>query len=420
MTVVYEFLTDITGPRGLKGERGEPGIAGGNALANDAATATYVESSASSTRAALDSRYATRQDATPLLYFHGRLGNRQSAPANIVFLGDSISTEYGANAAGRGFGPQCVQRLRSMYPIDSQTGYGIDPATAVGGYGMVAGYPSGNILQWFLTQGNLVFTGNYEPIERGWGLSAVRLSGPLSNNTSMKLKFRGTACDIYFEAANVNTSVLIKVDAGADVQHIQTPGGPSVYRVSGLTLGEHEVLIKGQYGTDNIVTGIMTYSNDPDWGIRFVNAGKSGAKAVDFAPTLGGNSSWLNHWNTLPPHLIVISFGTNDVTGTVASYQAALQDIADAIRAKSTVVPIVFAMMFRRGDRTQAVWDTYKEAMKSVQANTARSLFVDLGERFPDGTTADNLGLMSDALHPNSAGHGVLGHYLAEVIAPRM
>lgn len=421
MAVDYKLLSDLNGPRGLRGLPGEPGIAGGNALANDAATATYVESSVSDTRSALDGRYATRQDANPLLRFHGRIGNRQSLACNIMFMGDSIATEYGANAAGRGFGPQAVQRLRSMFPIDNATGYGLSSTTVIGGYGFIPARPSGAILSWFTSNGYLAYDGNYEAVDAGWALSAVRLPGAAggAGTAAVTLKFLGTGCDVQFAPGTTQTSVMISVNGGAEVQHVMTPGAASSYRVSGLTRGLQEVKVRGQYGNP-VCYGFMTHSGDSDWGIRFVNAGKSGSRAVDFAPTLGGNSSWLTHWDALPPSLIVLSWGTNDVSNSAASFEAALTDVADAIRAKSSTVPIVFMMMFRRSDRTEAQWAEYTDAMKRVQALTTVSVFIDAGERFPDAATANGLGLMSDSLHPNSAGHGLLGHYLAEMIAPRI
>lgn len=374
------------------------------------------------TRTTLDSLYTGTEDEgiSPLAYFHGRIGNRSSQPCNIMFMGDSISTEYGASAAGRGFGPQTVQNLRSLYPIDSQTGWGLTSTFETGGYGFVPGRPTGTMMDWFVNNGWLTYTEGWEATTYGWAQSGIQLVGATGGAgvSSVTFKWLGTGVDLYFNSGSTSNSVWLSVDDGAETSLVMDPGNQQVHRVSGLSRGIHSIKVRGRFGRCQLA-GFMALNNDTDWGIRYVNAARSGTKALDFAPD--ASTGWLRHWETLSPSLVVIAFGTNDVSNSAATFESSLRAIAQAIRTRTSRVPVVFAMMFRRYDRTEAQWAPYRAAMKQVQEETTFSMFVDFGDRFPDGATANQVqyDLMADNLHPNTAGHGVLAQYLASRIAPR-
>jgi lysophospholipase L1-like esterase len=324
--------------------------------------------------------------ATPLRPWLAALAKRDTSPADMYTLGDSITEGVGVSTKGARWADLLLSNLRAW----------AQPAGVTGGEGFVPiAYNLNNFPQRWTTTGTLgttVFAQSYGP-----GLRAYQLNG----GVAASLTFTGTGCDILYVKGSWGGTMQVAVDGGTATNVPQfnatAADGFRYQGIRGLDPGVPHTVTVTASGVI-IVAGAVVYNGDETQGIRLLEAGRSGATCAGFVASLPAVQAQVT---TLAPSLVLINLGTNDYNaGTTAAANASVVLIAGWNPLSST----------------QAAWQPYRTAVAAVAAATGAAVF-DMGARYGD-TKTDTLGLTIDRTHPNAAGHRLYADSLTDFLLP--
>ncbi len=382
----------------------------------------------------LDARYASQPfvDATAAIKmsllrpFKAKMALRNSAPVNILCLGDS--TVEGArctNAQTRWQG-----RLRDM--LRSRLGQSV-----AGGFGYVpAWYSTGDQQTPSPSQFSSTISHTGSGQSRGtygFGRRCLAMNpGDVSTLTiPVTGPYKSTSADVMWAKASTSaTSIVIKLD-GTQVYTAATnsgsPAGAQTYRVAIPQDGAQHVITVEATGQVLYFEGWFLYNGDESSGIRVIDGAASGAPSSWFSYTSassGGNQNFMLDnvlWAT--PALITLMVGINDFynstaqLATPAQYLANLQTAISNIRAKlvGQVPPIIIMRQYERGPTGSTAslpyqWAAYSAAIDQLIAADPSLLLYDFQARMPPGVQTSALGLINaiDLTHLTDTGGGYL------------
>jgi lysophospholipase L1-like esterase len=205
--------------------------------------------------------------------WYSALANRESAPANILFVGDSVTEGYYTSAESRRWTELFRDAIQRMYRIG---GAGFIPAR----HTVPASPPTS---PWVAVGGDTTDYGF------GIGRRALTLSNVAHSNT---LTFSGDRVWVlYTQGAGVG-GMSISIDGGAAVNidtNAATMKSGRVWDSGALSLGTHTVQVKpvgfgAAPATINcVVDGAMVFSTDYSGGVHVWEGGHAGY--------------WSNHFN---------------------------------------------------------------------------------------------------------------------------
>jgi lysophospholipase L1-like esterase len=341
--------------------------------------------------------------ATPLRPWLAALAKRDTGPADVYALGDSITEGVGVPSRGARWADLLLANLRTW----------AQPAGVSGGEGFVPiAYNLDNFSQrWTITgtPGTNVFAQSYGP-----GLRAYQLNG----GVAASLTFTGTGCDILYAKGSWGGTMQVSVDGAAATNVPQfnatAADGFRYQGIRGLDPGVPHTVTVTASGVI-IVAGAVIYNGDETQGIRLLEAGRSGATCATFVTNLAAVQAQVT---TLAPSLVLVNLGTNDYNaGTTAdAFQTSLQTLVRGIQTAAPNAPVVLVAGWNPLSSTQAAWQPYRTAVAAVAAATGAAVF-DVGARYGDAR-ADTFGLTIDRTHPNAAGHRLYADSLTDFLLP--
>lgn len=142
--------------------------------------------------------------------------------------------------------------------------------------------------------------------------------------------------------------------------------------------------------------------------IRFINKGHGGADSLEAKNNIPWNMN-------LKPDLVTIGLGMNDAFNTtvpVATYQANLEAMIDALKLRNPNVVIILCTPNQTTDAARSTIQQYRDAMATAATNKGVSVC-----RFENAWTSGQTGTYtSDGVHPNSAGHQLLFNLLYPIV----
>lgn len=344
---------------------------------------------------------ANAKAATALQGWYARLAQRDTARADVVILGDSLTNGQGATQIGRRYTTRTATRLRQRLGLTA------------GGVGYISASNTGES----------TFT---------WPAAAAGGTAPSQNtdygvnryitflgSSGQAITFTVTGDSVDIMSYNNAGVFSYSVDGGAATNIPGTSGVEVVTHVSLGSAGSHTVTLAWVSGSV-FIDGLVVYNGDYTAGVHVHAGGHYGWSTVEWTGGGTGSTQWPGAIAALTPDLIGIELGLNDITypTTSADFQTNLANLIGYIRAGITDPdpPIVLIAMPAR-QSTAATWPAYVDAMYAVAAADSKVLVCDLGQRVP-GYDADAWSLYYDGVHPNDAGHALIADALTEFLLP--
>jgi lysophospholipase L1-like esterase len=321
-----------------------------------------------------------------------------TAPADVMFLGDSITEGYGVSTRAESW----VDRVRS----------GLQ--TAPGGIGYLP------------AQGN---EATEAPFDQLWVRTGGTFASKGMGRRSHVLAAEGDSATLAVTADRISVHYVAQPDGGlidvlVDGQPAgQIDTGAASYDASArwdtgsLTIGTHVVELRaapdgaGVY-KPAVVQGAMVFAGDEASGVRVWENGHAGYTASHFAT----DSSWPTALKAVDPELIVISFGANDERYyTPAQFEGHLRQLVDVARAnapESTAIALV--SMLRPSWVASATWSKYAAAQQRVAMNLGLA-FTDIDKlATAAGESPDTLTI--DGVHPNTGGYQFIATHVEALL----
>lgn len=359
-----------------------------------------------------------------LAAWHAALANRTSAPAKVLWVGDSITEGVNAASYGTRWVDRALARLRQDHPV----------AGVAGGFGYLPGiFGGGTAAGTQKAQGQpyTSLTGGTPALDTSFGLGgrSIKFNGAVGDGAVYNLTCSSFQVH-WIKGTNLGTLDIL-VD-GVAVASFSTAGalGPQVWTSAALTPGLHAITLKRSAGGDVYVAGLVGFNGDEAAGVQGYEAGHFGWTAGQYAAA----QSWT--WaavGQVAPQLAVVTLGTNDYQAQVApeTYKANLASIAAQLRAASPGLSIALLAYSRRGDSAPQPtgWDQYVRALYDLADADSGGInggsgvaVIDLSVRLPNAATTgapvDPLGLYNgDRVHFEAKGHAVIGDMVGRALA---
>ena len=352
--------------------------------------------------------------------WHAALADRASAPAKVVWVGDSITEGVDAPNYGARWVDRALARLRLDYQTAGVTGgFGYRPAI----------FGGGTANQRTQGQPYTSLTGGALGMDSGFGLGGrcALFGGAVGDGAVYTVTC--SSFQVHWIRGNGLGTLEILVD-GAQVASFSTAGalGPQVWTSAALTPGVHAVTVRRSAGATVYVAGLTAFDGDEAAGVQGHEAGHFGWTVGQYAAAQSGVWTAVGQ---VAPQLAVVALGTNDYGAQtpIATYRASLTTIIAALRAAAPGLSVALLMYSRRGDvAVQPIgWRAYVDAAYAVAdadtglAGASGVAVIDLSQRLPDAATsgtADPLGVYhSDRVHFSAKGHTLIGEMVAAALA---
>lgn len=337
--------------------------------------------------------------------FRGALANADSAPCDMLIVGDSTSEGIGASAIGTRWENVLLGKLRTAAGVS-------------GGEGYVPAYYADPTKTGRFTGGTFTTNGTLF----GLGIRCLLLT-----SGTVSFTFTGTGCDVIFAVGPSGGQFTWKVDGGAasptqNTYFASAVGGVCYIQARGLTHGSHTITITRSTGTI-YVEGAMVYDGDETKGIRLVEAAHSNAQAYNYTalPAWAQSISVVTSTGTpqrVDPALAVIMLGLNDYASTdnarrtAAQFKADLLSIIALIRANTTTDPSFLLVIPWERTTTGTLlstWAEYRAVYREIAREDDSIALLDLGATIGSFVDGDPNGYSAgDGLHLNDAGYAVV------------
>ncbi len=345
--------------------------------AQDAVTKNYLDSNLMNAGRPGSAAYRSANMDT----WFAALGQAHTTPANIVWIGDSLSS---LASLGKPMPWGVLQQIQENNP---------------------RGYRNANPA--FNTPGEVDVETNGSPTATGVAGQSVTL------DPNEYVRFVND-----FEGSGGGVSVVYKQESGAGTLSVRWNGseiatinasGTTTYSKVwtsgplGLSFGTNlEVVAQGAAVT---VEGLYRHQgSDLTKGVRVWPATRSGATSTDFATTYPDQALALI--KELNPQLVVVATGTNDSTGVAATTKAAVGSLVTAIRAVPGFTGDV------------ALWIPYLNTQFTVsEAAALRELVEEEDLGVIDAATALGFAATADTVHPTRLTSEQMAAHAAMVIS---
>lgn len=360
--------------------------------------------------------------STKLLPWFAKLAGRQTARANVVILGDSITAGQGASTFANTYVQILASMLNTRFPTPGLSSHGrgflppiippSNPSTINSSYGSIVTVANSTNL----TAGSLF---GYGPNLETWDITHT------ATNT-LTYSLVGDSADILWAGNPSNGTFEWKVDAGSftTVSTNVAFGTAYVTHVSLGSAGAHTLTITNASGSPTYITGVVEYNGDYASGIQVHNCGFSGS-TTGYWTSAGGDVSGSAALAALSPSLIIIELCANDngngITATTSTTN--LNSLISSIRsALSPAPPILLLGLYNAasdGPTTPTQWAAYINAMYGIAAGDSAIDILDLTLRMPSTGAASTYSLYNvDGIHPNNAGHQMIADVLCQYLSP--
>ncbi|WXW93162.1 esterase [Arthrobacter phage BrayBeast] len=348
-------------------------------------------------------------DSPALRVFHAALANREAAPCDIVFVGDSNMEGEGSDLVRKRWQSRALESLRARFPV-----YG---GTPTGGLNYYPGkYYTTTLPQPWTYVGSPGADNNY-----GLGLRNVSLS----TGQSMSITVTGTSFKILYAKAGGTGTFSYQVDGGATTNINSNNGGAAsgdgISASINLGGGSHTINIAYVSGGPAYINGIVVFDGDENKGIRGWDSAHYGYMTSSYN---NAATQPFHQFVNIQPSLVVLGLTTNDYGSQVApaTHLANLQSLITKIKAKCTIAPsIVLLGMFKRGTVTESVapYQSYIDNLYTIAASDSSCTVLDMTKRM-QAATDNSLGLyLPDGIHINNKGHAMMGDIVAGFLAPK-
>lgn len=345
------------------------------------------------------------------------VGNRDTAAANVLFMGDSITEGTGASSWANRTISKYELKMRARYPTPGVTGgFGYVPATTA-----FAPVPPVSVVDGATGSHASVLDGT----SGGLGMKVLQVKGNNTANSGAVATYTAQTCDRirvwYTQPSAFAQNGVVLIDGTPAVTLTGSNGtwrGGQVWDSGALTLASHTVAIRGDGTFPFNVEAVEYFNGDWNKGIHVYDGAHFGFATSKFVGTNANRSHW-SAVATLQPALFVINLGTIDIgASTVAEYLANVDAVVDKIDEVVTGDhSILWALPYTPSNTVgNPLWAGYRAGL--VERRSDRFELIDLEASWPallpDGSS--NKGLMNEStnpLHPSSAGHD----YLASIYA---
>jgi lysophospholipase L1-like esterase len=327
-----------------------------------------------------------------------KLNSGTSQIFNLSIVGDSISEGYGStNLISKGYAGLIRNDLNSKY---GDVGRGF----------IHCAYPYGSPL-WS-------FVGSWMTSE--WGISG---GGTASNYTckysltagnTATLSFSGTGLRVYIGKSPGWGGGTYSVDGGTVTGSFSNDGTEqynAYFEVIGLTDGSHTIVItQASQGKAMLLLG--AYEIKGTSGIRVNTCARFGSMAKDHTP----EKTMKITFDSLQPVLSIIAFTANDYSTqtNLDLYKSNLQALVTRAKQYGDV------LMISNGIRTEKLTtpqSAYINVFNSVALANGCALIDNFNRLGGDADYVNTrLGLLSDTVHPNNAGHQDLATSILNVL----
>lgn len=352
---------------------------------------------------------------------------RQSAPAKVVWIGDSLTEGQGATTQAQ----RHVDLIATMLRTNFYTP-GVQLSYAGHSY-----YPP-----FTLTQGDSTFTvpattgtvTNYQTM--GLGLhsaymnSAGSITWTITADSADLFYYTFPAAGTFTYSIDGATAVSINAQSASDL-----PAGGRTH-ISLGTLGSHTIKITWVSG-NVIFHGIAGFAGDYNAGFQVWNAGRYGAISGNFTSTTdtgtaNGTTTAAAHnaaVAAIAPHLVVIELGANDWlndtstgngTGSPAYTQANLQQLITQCAAYSNPPDILLTSVYQLPQSQSSsshTWSEYCAVMDTLVTNNSNVYHFSWRPRFTQPISTSLL-RPSDNRHPNNTGYQMIADLLYDILVP--
>ena len=318
-----------------------------------------------------------RANYKALRHWYAALANREFAPCNVVFLGDSVTTGGFVGAVNRKF--------TRLFTDGIQRGY------KPGGAGFI------HTREWATEWQFAAGVTNIDAFGYGVAGWCVQMTGTTQTATLTQYTDR---VEIYFVTGSNLGVAEILID-GVSQGTINTNSAasttdPIVWTSSPLTLGTHTIVVRpNAAGVNVLLSGAMVYATDYSSGVHVWAAGHSGYTTSDW---LALDTTW-DMWEVfgpsyMDPDLVVIQLGLNNQWKgiTPAQTKADILTLIDRIATMTERASICLLSLWARADtikRTDATVTSGSAVVTSAGA-TFEAGVVGMayeGADFPAGTT---------------------------------
>ena len=292
----------------------------------------------------------------------------KTGKARVWVVGDSMF---------EGYGPSTV----ALRPIEQVRQY-LQALWRAGGDGFVPPQHAGGIANEWTVAGSPDMT------DYGFGIGR---HGVYLNAAGQSFTITKT-CDrfklLYTSGSTGYLSVTIDGGAATLIDTNSASGKSGrVWDSGALTLGSHTIVVSANstratangYTTGTYVAffdGAIFYNSDYTVGVEVLNSAHSGYQATAFNGSVAANAEWAEAADTMPPDLVIVEFGLNELGNggiSQATYKQALIDIVANLKTKggySYNPSVVLVPLWARGDATSGTqsdgtWTNGQTAFRS-------------------------------------------------------
>lgn len=344
---------------------------------------------------------------TQLPTWRAAYANRRTAKAIIATIGDSVQEGLGATpTVYQGYLYRLAERAAATQPLVPQ-----------------AFKSAGTNASATHTTPEWTFAGTGLETDNKWygiGLKTIQLPA----GRTMSTTFHGTSVQVHFATDFGHGTPTITIDGvnytGPNLSTASFGDGVIWNSTSAVTLtrGIHNITI-GPAGAVVRVEGIKPFDADESYGVHVYPGGRSGLRTADwaqdqFGATLQPAKQWPNAYAAVSPHLVIIALGHNDYffQTPVATYQANLQIIIDAIRLQANPDPSILLEIYpKRNDDPGTItylWSQYVDAMRNVAAANPDCAVLDFRDYLGQTVGSDPYDIYFDNVHPNNKGYQLM------------
>lgn len=351
---------------------------------------------------------------------------RNTAPANLMAIGDSISEGRGASSYATRWTHLLPTLLSTRFPTAGVTRPAATPQYLEAAWS-ASPQPNDHPVAY------VTLSRDVSP-PKGLGARSVNISAGGSVTFTVS---GGTSVDVFYYKASGTRTIGISLDGGV-VTNVDAGNSAIVNdfnstRVTLPNAGSHTIAVTAVAGVVGL-DGIFVYNGDETKGIRCWLGGRSSTQSQMYSSLANPNQNlYFGHQVAkIQPSCVMIELGANDYQQATpvdaATFKTNLQAIISTIRANATRPPsIVLIPVWQWTPGVTPVepggWPAFVKAMYDTAATDDDICVMDWQQRLFLGTSTDSAtaarGLLSsDFIHPSDAGHWMLANALDRFLSP--